>query len=243
MTDTEPAPALALRGVTFAWPGRGGFHLSCPDFRLDRAERVLLLGASGSGKSTLLSLICGIVTADAGRVEVGGTDLGAVGAGARDRFRAERIGVIFQQFNLLPYASVADNIRLPLRFAPDRRSRVGDGPAEVRRLCAALGLPDGVDRLQAGRLSVGQQQRVAVARALIGRPPLIVADEPTSSLDAPAQDRFLGLLFDQVADAGASLLMVSHDDRLGERFDRVVRLRDIATTWTATAPGATAGAA
>lgn len=225
-----PEPAVALTDVAFAWPGRGGFSLGCPTFAIMPSETVLLLGASGSGKSTLLSLVCGIVAADRGSVTVDGTDLGALRAGARDRFRAERIGVIFQQFNLLPYARVADNILLPLRFAPDRRVRAGDAGREAARLCAALGLPADVLATQAGRLSVGQQQRVAVARALIGAPPLIVADEPTSALDAATQDTFLGLLFDQANKVGSSLLMVSHDERLGARFDRVVRLEDIVTT-------------
>lgn len=222
MTD----PALTLKDVRFRWPGRASFGLSVPEFGMGRGESVLLLGESGSGKSTLLSLICGIVAADTGRVEVGGTDLSTLRAGGRDRFRAERIGVIFQQFNLLPYASVSDNILLPLRFAPDRRRRAA--PDDAATLCAALGLPEGITGTTAGRLSVGQQQRVAVARALIGQPPLIVADEPTSALDAATQDTFLSLLFDRIAATGASLLMVSHDERLGDRFDRVVRLSDIA---------------
>jgi putative ABC transport system ATP-binding protein len=220
-------PALILQDVRFRWPGRASFGVSVPEFRLDRDESVLLLGESGSGKSTLLSLVCGIVTADAGRVKLAGSDLATLRAGARDRFRAERIGVIFQQFNLLPYASVSDNILLPLKFAPERRKRAGADDAA--RLCAALGLPGDIIQAKAGRLSVGQQQRVAVARALIGQPPLIVADEPTSALDAATQDAFLGLLFDQIAAAGSSLLMVSHDERLGARFDRVVRLADIAS--------------
>ncbi|MBN7784213.1 ATP-binding cassette domain-containing protein [Ponticoccus gilvus] len=224
MTVTDPA--LTLSDVRFRWPGRGSFGLSVPEFRMTQGESLLLLGESGSGKSTLLSLICGIVTADSGRVAVGGTDLSALRAGARDRFRAEGIGVIFQQFNLLPYASVADNILLPLRFAPERRRRAA--PDEAASLCAALGLPEGITGTSAGRLSVGQQQRVAVARALIGQPPLIVADEPTSALDAATQDSFLGLLFDRLAATGSSLLMVSHDERLGARFDRVLRLTDIA---------------
>ncbi|SEM66226.1 putative ABC transport system ATP-binding protein [Loktanella fryxellensis] len=229
MTD----PALALTDLRFAWPGRDGFALRCPDFALGQGETVLLLGESGSGKSTLLSLICGIVAAGPGQVRIGGTDLGALRAGARDRFRAEGIGVIFQQFNLLPYASVADNILLPLRFAPQRRARAAKGGcvmAEVQRLCAAIGLPDDIVTRPAGRLSVGQQQRVAVVRALIGQPPLIVADEPTSALDAATQDAFLALLFGQLRAAGAALLMVSHDERLAPRFDRTVHLRDIVTT-------------
>ncbi len=222
-------PALALTDVAFAWPGRSGFSLSCPAFELAQRESVLLLGESGSGKSTLLSLICGIVTADRGQVSVAGTDLTSLRPGARDRFRADQIGVIFQQFNLLPYASVADNILLPLRFARARRARA-EGRDEAARLCKALGLPRDVTTTPAGRLSVGQQQRVAVARALIGSPPLIVADEPTSALDAATQDTFLSLLFEQSERAGSALLMVSHDERLGARFDRMVNLSEIVTT-------------
>lgn len=209
---------------------RGGFGLSCPSFALEQGETVLLLGESGSGKSTLLSLICGIVTANAGKVEVGGTEIGALPAGKRDRFRAEKIGVIFQQFNLLPYASVADNIALPLRFAPERRKRAGDIHRGIAALCQDLGLPDGVPKMTAGQLSVGQQQRVAVARALIGQPDLIIADEPTSALDAATQANFLSLLFQQVGQTGSSLLMVSHDARLANQFDRVVHLQDIVST-------------
>lgn len=228
MSGTDAA--LSLTDVRFRWPGRGSFALSCPDFRMAPGESVLRLGASGSGKSTLLSLVCGIITADSGTVTVGGTDLRTLRAGRRDRFRAEEIGVIFQQFNLLGYARVADNILLPLLFAPERRRRAKDGVQAAARLCKALGLPEGVMDLPAGRLSVGQQQRVAVARALIGAPPLIVADEPTSALDAATQDTFLKLLFAQTREAGSALLMVSHDDRLGGRFDRVIRLEDIVTT-------------
>ncbi|MEM8730585.1 MAG: ABC transporter ATP-binding protein [Pseudomonadota bacterium] len=223
---TGSGAALTLEDASFRWPGRNGFGLSVPALSMRAGETVLLLGESGSGKSTLLSLVCGILAPQTGRIAVDGADLGQMRAGARDRFRAERIGVIFQQFNLLPYGSVRDNIDLPLRFAPQRRARAGEG--EALRLCTALGLPGEVMTRPAGRLSVGQQQRVAVARALIGQPPLIVADEPTSALDARTQDAFLGVLFDQLRAAGAALLMVSHDDRLSARFDRVLRLEDIA---------------
>lgn len=200
-------------------------------FALEKGERALLLGASGSGKSTLLSLICGISAPQSGAVEVDGETISALSRRRRDRFRAERIGIVFQQFNLLPYASPLDNILLPLRFAPSRRARVGDGRKEALRLAAALGLTaDIVEGGKAGALSVGQQQRVAVARALIGAPPLVVADEPTSALDADAQAAFLELLFAQTEAANATLLMVSHDDRLAARFDRVVAVSDIART-------------
>ena len=218
---------LDLRDVRFRWPGRTPFALSVGEFSVLAGETVLLLGQSGSGKSTLLSLICGTVLADAGTITVAGTNLSGLSSGRRDRFRAEQIGMIFQQFNLLPFGSVYDNIQLPLRFAPERRARVSDLRAETQELCRALGLPD-VLSAKASSLSVGQQQRVAVARAMIGRPPVIIADEPTSALDATSQSAFLDLLFEQVKGHGTTLLMVSHDPRLGERFDRVIAMEDIA---------------
>ena len=198
-----------------------------PDLVIHSGERVLLLGDSGSGKSTLLSLICGTITAANGTVTVADMDLKSLSGGARDRFRAETIGVIFQQFNLLPFGSVLDNILLPLQFAPNRRTRCLDARAKANELCEALGLPTDIATRKASTLSVGQQQRVAVARALIGEPPIIVADEPTSSLDETSQSRFLDLMFDQVRAQGSTLLMVSHDPRLSDRFDRVIRMSDI----------------
>lgn len=225
---TRADPVVAVEGLTFRWPGRVPFALTIPQFAVAAGETVLMLGESGSGKSTLLSLICGTVLPDAGRVSVAGRDLTTLSGGARDRFRAEHVGVIFQQFNLLPFGTVADNILLPLRFAPARRERAGRARDTAATLCRTLGLPDEVFTARADMLSVGQQQRVAVARALIGQPPLIVADEPTSSLDAGSQAAFLDLLFGQCAATGTALLMVSHDPRLGDRFDRVVRIEDIA---------------
>jgi putative ABC transport system ATP-binding protein len=223
--------AARMREAAFRWPG-GGFGLRVADFALAQGERLFLHGPSGSGKSTLLALLTGVVAPQAGRVEALGRDLGALSAAARDRLRGERMGVIFQTFNLLPYATAVENVRLGLAFAPERRARAaaqGGEAAAARALLARLGLPEGaVDRVPAARLSVGQQQRVAVARAMIGGPSLVVADEPTSALDADAQDAFLSLLFDQVAATGAALLMVSHDRRLADRFDRAADLREIA---------------
>jgi putative ABC transport system ATP-binding protein len=158
------------------------------------------------------------------------TDIASLSAGKRDRFRAEHIGLIFQQFNLLPYASVLDNILLPLRFAPLRNARVLSPRDTARALCLDLGLPEDTISAQAGTLSVGQQQRVAAARALIGSPPLIVADEPTSALDAATQATFLNLLFEQARVSGSTLLMVSHDARLAPHFDRVVQMLDVTQT-------------
>jgi len=219
---------LKLSDVSYRWPGRSAFSLTVPDLTVVAGESVLLLGESGSGKSTLLSLICGTILPDEGVVNIAGTDVSGLSSGGRDRFRAEQIGVIFQQFNLLPFGSVVDNVLLPLRFAPKRRKRAGDAAGEASNLCKALGLPSDIIHAKANELSVGQQQRVAVARALIGQPPLIVADEPTSALDANSQAAFLELLFAQIAGHNTSLLMVSHDHRLGKRFDRVIRMEDIA---------------
>lgn len=219
----------------YRWPGRAGFSISVPSFSVNSGQTVLLLGDSGSGKSTLLSLICGTILPDSGQVRVADTPLQSLPGRHRDRFRAENIGVIFQQFNLLPFVSVSDNILLPLRFAPARRKRCGQPARQAADLCRALGLPDGVGALKAAHLSVGQQQRVAVARALIGQPPLLVADEPTSALDENARTSFLDLVFQQVQARRTTFLMVSHDPRLADRFDRTVRIDEIARVTRAAA--------
>ncbi|MCV6585573.1 MAG: ATP-binding cassette domain-containing protein [Marinibacterium sp.] len=227
MTDPVEDPMLDLSGLAYRWPG-SGFGIDVPRLTIPRGQSLFLHGPSGSGKSTLLSLICGILAPDRGAVRLDGRDLATLGARARDRARADGIGVIFQMFNLIPYLSGEANILLPLRFAPARRANCPDPQAQARRLADELGLDPQVLAIPAARLSVGQQQRIAVARAMIGQPPLIVADEPTSALDAQAQAGFVDLLFDQVAQAGATLLLVSHDDRLAPRFDRQLALPDIA---------------
>ncbi len=221
--------AVEIKDVAFSWRGRTAFSLAVPEFSVAAGDRVFLLGESGSGKSTFLSLICGINLPDRGDVAIAGTSLLDLKPAARDRFRAENIGVIFQMFNLLPYASPLENILLPLCFAPSLRRRIKEPTAEALRLTRALGLPDALV-LRAGttELSIGQQQRVAAARALIGQPKLILADEPTSSLDASAQEAFVALLMAQAAEVGATLIMVSHDQRLAAQFDRQVDLSDIA---------------
>lgn len=224
---SNSAPILDLKDVRYRWPGRASFGLEIPRFTLSSGETVLLLGQSGSGKSTLLSLICGTVLADQGRVSIAGTDIASLSPSKRDRFRAEQIGLIFQQFNLLPYASVLDNVLLPLRFAPARRAQIETPQDTAAKLCADLGLPTDALKAKAGTLSVGQQQRVAAARALIGAPPLIVADEPTSALDAATQSTFLDLLFTQARAHNSTVLMVSHDARLASHFDRVVEMSEI----------------
>jgi len=182
------------------------------------------------GKSTLLGLICGIVSPQKGIILVDGEDLTALRPAKRDRLRAEKISAIFQMFNLVPYLSARNNILLPLRFAPTRRQRCPDPTAEAEWLGQDLGLDPLLLRSRVAELRVGQQQRVAVAHAFIANPLLIVAGEATSALDKDAQHAFMDLLFGQAAATGASLLMVSHDDRLAIPFDRWIHLSDIVRT-------------
>jgi len=233
---------IRLSGVRFTWPGRNAFSLAVDGFALPAGKRILLIGPSGSGKSTFLSLLCGIIAPQAGGIDILGTDITRLPASARDGFRAEHFGIIFQIFNLLPYGTVIDNVLLPLSFAPRRRKRAtakGSAEDEAVRLLTRLGLEPHLTRgRSAANLSVGQQQRVAVARALIGSPELIVADEPTSALDRNRQAAFLDLLFTEVAEAGATLIMVSHDESLGPRFDQVMRLDEIAICRQETRQGA-----
>ncbi len=223
---------LEMANVSFRWPGRSGFGLAVERFTLKPREKLLLIGPSGSGKSTLLSLIAGIVAPQTGRISILGTDIARLSASHRDRFRAEHLGVIFQMFNLLPYGTVVDNVLLSLSFAKERRKRAGGQTGErqeAMRLLTRLGLEQTlVEGRSAASLSVGQQQRVAAARALIGRPDLVIADEPTSALDRNRQIAFLDLLFSELDIAGAALMMVSHDETLASRFDRVANLTEIA---------------
>jgi putative ABC transport system ATP-binding protein len=234
---SRQAPAAAphvvrLSDVRFTWPGRNGFALAIDRFALPARARLLLIGPSGSGKSTFLGLLCGVLTPQAGSIEILGRDITRLSASARDAFRAEHFGIIFQMFNLLPYGTVLDNVLLPLSFAPGRRRRAAARAPleqEAARLLGRLGLEAGLMRGPlAAKLSVGQQQRVAAARALIGAPELIVADEPTSALDRDRQTAFLELLFSESSAAGATLIMVSHDESLAPRFDSVLRLDEIA---------------
>jgi putative ABC transport system ATP-binding protein len=229
---SEASDVIRMSDVRFAWPGRNAFSLTVDAFALPAARRILLIGPSGSGKSTFLSLLCGIVAPQSGQIEILGTEITELPPSARDGFRAEHFGIIFQIFNLLPYGTVIDNVLLPLSFAPNRRRRAtakGAAEEEAVRLLKRLGLEPHLTRgPSAASLSVGQQQRVAAARALIGSPEVIVADEPTSALDRNRQAAFLDLLFAELAEAGATLIMVSHDETLAPRFDQVLRLDEIA---------------
>jgi putative ABC transport system ATP-binding protein len=221
------ADLLAIEGVRFAWPGQAKPVLIIDELKMARGEKLFLFGPSGSGKSTLLGLIGGLIRPDAGEVSMLGQDLSRWSGARRDRFRAEHLGVIFQQFNLLPWLDVYANVALPCQFSRERARRAGPLEDAVTRLLRAVDLDQSLWRVRADQLSVGQQQRVASARALIGQPALILADEPTSALDADRRQTFLDLLFDQVEEAGSGLLFVSHDRELADRFDRQLNLPDI----------------
>jgi putative ABC transport system ATP-binding protein len=224
--------ALRITDLVFRWP-RQAACLDIQGFELAAGERVFLHGASGSGKSTLLGLLGGVALPQAGRIELLGTDITRLSSRARDRFRADHIGFLFQQFNLLPWLPAIDNVLLPCTFSARRRERAGADPrAEAERMLRHLDLQPESWRKPAGELSVGQQQRVAAARALIGRPEILIADEPTSALDAERQQVFIDLLLQESAAVGAALVFVSHDQRLAGHFDRSVALHEINTAAT-----------
>ncbi|MGB1146615.1 MAG: ABC transporter ATP-binding protein [Alphaproteobacteria bacterium] len=217
-------PLIEATDLRFA--RKDGFELHVPSFALAPGERLAVLGSSGSGKSTLLDLLCGVLRPDSGVLRLFGQDVTTLGGGALDRLRGEHIGLIFQEHNLLPFATVAQNVALGVQFSAARRKRLGASvQEETKRLLSAMDL-DAADLMDrpAGKLSVGQRQRVAAARALLGAPELIVADEPTSALDADNQQRFMDLLQDAQSKSGAALIFVTHDRRLVSGFDRVLDL-------------------
>lgn len=221
---SAPAPALALQSLRFAWPGSAAPTVSIEQFTLMAGERLFLAGPSGSGKSTLLGLIAGTLAPQGGTLQIAGHAAQGLSQRRRDRLRADHIGVIFQQFNLLPFLSALDNVLLAARFSKRRAARAvardGSARAQALRLLEELGLREAQVSRPAAQLSVGQQQRVAAARALLGAPELILADEPTSALDADLREEFIDLLLRECATAGSALLFVSHDRGLMPLFDR-----------------------
>jgi len=242
------ATLLEVRDVRFAWPGEAGDLLSLDGFELAAGGRLFVNGPSGCGKSTLLGLLAGVLVAREGTVNLLGQDWAKLPPATRDARRADHVGVIFQQFNLLPYLSALDNVLLPCRFSRRRAERAsgargsqpprapqgpggpvgasmtagtaGSPQAAARSLLQRVALPEALWTRPARQLSVGQQQRVAAARALIGAPELVIADEPTSALDSARRDEFMALLLGECAASGAALVFVSHDERLAAAFDQ-----------------------
>jgi putative ABC transport system ATP-binding protein len=202
--------------------------LRIQNFAIAKGEKVFLHGPSGSGKSTLLGILSGVLKAQQGSVRILGQDLSQMSGPARDALRGTHIGYIFQMFNLIPYLSVIENITLPCRISKDRGRRLNGVPLEKSAMKIAEQLGIGAIIFEnVTDLSVGQQQRVAAARALLGAPELIIADEPTSSLDEDQRENFLELLFQQCQEIGSTLLFVSHDRRMMPLFDRSISLAEI----------------
>lgn len=219
---------VELNQVKFTWPGNETATLEIPSLTIQHGEHLFIKGPSGCGKSTLLGLLTGINTATSGQVSVLGENLSDMSGSQRDKFRANHIGYIFQQFNLLPYLSVIENVVLPCQFSALRKQSVeGDLYSNARHLLDKLRLPSELLDKPVVELSIGQQQRVAAARALIGKPKVIIADEPTSSLDYDNRTAFIELLLDQVKQANSTLLFVSHDPTLEPLFNRTIDLQQL----------------
>lgn len=225
----EAALAIGLHDLSFRWRSGDADVLAIDRLEIARGNKVFLVGPSGSGKTSLLNLIAGVVVPSSGSVRVAGTALEGLSGPRRDTFRTRHVGIVFQMFNLVPYLSLIENVLLPCRFSRTRRQNAtSDGRSlvdEAKRLLAALDLDvDALVHRPVVRLSTGQQQRVAVARALIGRPDIILCDEPTSALDAGTRRRFIDLLFREVDAAGTTLVFASHDLDLARLFERVIDL-------------------
>ena len=223
---------LEINNLSFRWKNSGSLLLDLPEFKIEKHEHVFLKGSSGSGKSTLLALVGGILIPESGTLKVLGQNIKDLSRSGRDSFRVDHLGFIFQLFNLLPYLSIEENVMLPLNFSSIRAKKAGktknDQLKETERLLKSLGLGEQqAKKNPVTELSVGQQQRVAAARALIGNPELIIADEPTSALDSELRHSFLELLFTECNKAGSTLLFVSHDSTLSKLFSRNISMDEI----------------
>ncbi len=221
----EASVAISKLGFRYR---EGDFALRVPELQVARGEALAFVGPSGSGKTTLLHLIAGIATATEGRVVTEGVEVSALSEPARRNFRVGAIGLVFQEFELLEYLSVFDNVLLPYRINStlhlDGRVR-----ARARELAERLGIAKLLGRRPA-QLSQGERQRAAVCRALVVDPPLLLADEPTGNLDPANKLRVLDLLFDVARERGATLVTVTHDHGLLPRFDRVLDFKQFSTS-------------
>jgi len=213
--------------LCFRWKGQSCDILNIAELCIRKKEHTFLRGESGSGKTTLLNLLAGILTPTGGKIRMLEQDFRSMKPVQRDRFRADHMGVIFQQFNLLPYLSILDNVLLPCHFSARRKEKAHDSKKTAIRLLEHLKLDKDLQQRPVTELSVGQQQRVAVARALIGKPEIIIADEPTSALDTNTRNDFLSLLFAEAETQGSTILFVSHDPYIAEHFPRIIELDEV----------------
>lgn len=215
-------PVLDCKNLVFRHAG-SQFELRVHDFCMHDGETVFLEGNSGSGKSTFLNLMAGVLLPQSGQIKLLGQNLSQISSSRCDAFRVDHVGFLFQQFNLLSYLSVIDNVILPCMFSKHRKQNAivdaGGVLAAAKRLLDALGMGNCLTQ-SVSTLSVGQQQRVAAARALIGKPRLIMADEPTSALDAVHKALFVEILLEQATQQGTAVLLVSHDPSLAQHCTR-----------------------
>lgn len=218
-TSSKHQAVLDIQDLSFSWQSGQNPLFEIPSLQLAQKENIFLFGPSGSGKSTLLNIICGILPPSSGQVAIQGQNLYQLGNAKRDRFRSEHIGLIFQQLNLIPYLSMAENVLLPAFFANKANAQV---ESRATSLLSSLGFERQDFTQPASQLSVGQQQRVAIARALLLKPFLVVADEPTSSLDADNRDSFMQLLLNEAKENNSSVIFVSHDKALASHFKREI---------------------
>ncbi len=228
--------AIRIENLQFRWKPTLPIILNIEFLEFETGETIFIKGPSGSGKTTLLNLIGGVLEPFKGKLEVLGQNFIGMSHRERDKIRGDNMGFIFQQFNLMPYLTVLENIMLPIEFSAQRRKRLNDmnisSIDEAKRLLGHLMMKvEEVISKPVTELSVGQQQRVAVARALIAQPSLIIADEPTSALDADARESFIKTLFQECKSVGSTLVFVSHDSQLGKYFDRQIDLTQINTAY------------
>jgi putative ABC transport system ATP-binding protein len=221
---------LTISDLTFSYPNSNSQFI-LPSFSLSKGERVFIHGPSGSGKSTLLSLITGVLSPTSGAIDILDQPFSTLKNKHKDRFRADHIGYIFQQFNLIPFLSAVENVALGCEFSKQRQQRVIRQFESVEQgaktLLTTLGLSEDNIAKPVNQLSIGQQQRVAAARALLGEPELIIADEPTSALDSGTREEFINQLFKQAEKNNTSILFVSHDHTLAHLFERQVSISEI----------------
>ena len=218
--------ALELRDVRFCYhSSQDDLTVNIEHWSVEKGERVFIHGPSGCGKSTLLNLLSGILPVSDGSISVLGKNLEKMSNRERDRFRANNIGYVFQQFNLIPYLDAINNIQLARHFCD--KNKYQDHREEIEELLLSLNVSRSDWRKPTSRLSVGQQQRIAIARAFINTPELLIADEPTSSLDSNNRDDFMSALQSLVIKNQATLIFVSHDTTLAKNFDRAEALDNL----------------
>jgi putative ABC transport system ATP-binding protein len=217
---------IKIKNLEYKALNNSNFSLKIRNFKLNKSESLLIYGDSGAGKSTFLNLISGALNFNKGEINILGTAVSKISSSQKDIIRGDHFGIVFQTFNLLPYLTVKNNILLGKAYSKKKELKSNNEDVKALMDKLALNYEELIDR-KAYELSIGQQQRVAVARALIGKPEIILADEPTSALDSNSQKEFINLLFKSLDDNEQGLIMVSHDNKLSKKFKTVKNINEI----------------